>query len=93
MTDPAWRERKIRELIDDRHALLHHKWNGVETARHRRVRHHIERELDFYEMQEAEPGFAMMRERLRKTRNLLRRVNRAQALATDSDSIPPSAEK
>lgn len=71
---PAELDARIRELHEERHRLLSLSRKRVLTAGEVRLAKHILRELDWYEMHEAEPGFKAIDERVKRTRQLLREV-------------------
>ena len=105
VTDPTWREKKMRELCNERHPILSRLrqlrpdvWGQSRTRiaslteeerRLRRLLAHIHRELDFYEMQIAKPGLDAMREKSRQLGALARRVRRLAAWASEAAKIQP----
>lgn len=79
MTDPKWRERKLRELCDERHPILSRQRSGHALPTDRALLQHIHREIDFYQMQEFEPAHARHVLQMRKMNGLMRRVKNLTA--------------
>lgn len=74
MTDPAWRNKKLQALCDERHPILRRMRLGDELATDRALLRHIHREIDFYEMQEMRPAREHHRGNMRKAKAILRKL-------------------
>lgn len=78
MTCPKWRARKKRELINDRQPLVMKQFAEfrVLTPAERTLLRHLDREIDYYQMQEMRPAFERMERVARERRAVARRITR-----------------
>ena len=73
---PAQLDERIRELHTVRHRMLDIAMRRDLNPGELRLVRHVLRELDWYEMREAEPSFRAADEQLRQLRALNRRVQK-----------------
>lgn len=88
MTDPAWREKKLRELCNERHPILTRHFLGKPQPTDAALLKHIHRELDFYEMQLLKPSLDAMAAKAGRARRLARRIERFVERARRPATLP-----